>query len=273
MVDAGEHVEQRPLGGRGEPHAAGGDHRHAERRGQGDERLVVGLLVATVVTLQLDVGTGRGRRCRPADRADRRRRSAARRARRGRQAPRAHRVIPSRSSSVSAPSPFGERSFMRVTSRQRLRYPSADSQSTGSRTGRRSRLLAPAPRRPRSTVSSAPTIGLMPGRERRLVKPRRAVDAVAIEKRERRIAEVGGTVDERFGQRRALKKTESRGRVQFDIGGHGGQSFDAFTGVQSTIASTNHPPVTRSLKIRYTAPSPSTTSHSSHPNVGPHPHA
>ena len=37
-----------------------------------------------------------------------------------------------------------------------------------------------------------------------LVEPRRAVDAVAIEERDGGIAEIGGTIDDRFGKRRAL---------------------------------------------------------------------
>jgi hypothetical protein len=36
------------------------------------------------------------------------------------------------------------------------------------------------------------------------VKPRRAVDAVAIQQRECRIPERRGALDERFGQRRAV---------------------------------------------------------------------
>ena len=55
MVDAREDVEQRPLGRRGEADAVGGDRRHAERRRQRDERVVVALLVAPKMPLQLDV--------------------------------------------------------------------------------------------------------------------------------------------------------------------------------------------------------------------------
>ena len=47
-----------------------------------------------------------------------------------------------------------------------------------------------------------------PGGKGSFVKPRRAVDAVAIEERERGIAELGGAVDERFRKRRALEKAE-----------------------------------------------------------------
>jgi hypothetical protein len=49
------------------------------------------------------------------------------------------------------------------------------------------------------------------------MKPRCAVDAVAIEQCHRRIAKRGGTVDERFGQRGALQKTECGRGMQLDV--------------------------------------------------------
>ena len=61
-------------------------------------------------------------------------------------------------------------------------------------------------------------IGRDAGGRRGLVKPRRAVHAVAIEQRERRIAEIGGAIDERFRQRRALQKAEGGGGVELDVG-------------------------------------------------------
>ena len=54
VADAGEHVEQRPVRGRREPDAVGGDHRHVERGRQREQRLVVGLLVANQVALQFE---------------------------------------------------------------------------------------------------------------------------------------------------------------------------------------------------------------------------
>ncbi len=51
-----------------------------------------------------------------------------------------------------------------------------------------------------------------------------AVDAVAIEERERRIAEIGRAIDERFRQRRALKKTERRRCVELNVHGIGRSS-------------------------------------------------
>jgi hypothetical protein len=55
MVDAREHVEQRPFGRRGEADAVGGNGRHAKRGGQRHERRVMVRLVAAKMTLQLDV--------------------------------------------------------------------------------------------------------------------------------------------------------------------------------------------------------------------------
>src|SRR5439155_10818128 len=61
-------------------------------------------------------------------------------------------------------------------------------------------------------------------RERRLVKSWRTVHAIPIEQGERRVAEIGGPIDERLGQRRALQKTEGRCRMQFDVRGRHGTS-------------------------------------------------
>jgi hypothetical protein len=49
------------------------------------------------------------------------------------------------------------------------------------------------------------------------MKPRRTVDAVAIEKRERRIPELGGAIHQRFGKRRTLQKAEGGRGVEFDV--------------------------------------------------------
>ena len=59
VADAGEDVEQRPIGRLGEADAVGGDDRHVERRRQIDERMVVGLFVAQEVALQLDADVRR----------------------------------------------------------------------------------------------------------------------------------------------------------------------------------------------------------------------
>ena len=49
------------------------------------------------------------------------------------------------------------------------------------------------------------------------METRGAVDAVAIEQRDGGIAELGGAIDERFGKRRALEKTERRRGVELDV--------------------------------------------------------
>jgi hypothetical protein len=49
------------------------------------------------------------------------------------------------------------------------------------------------------------------------VKAGGAVDAVAVEKGDRRIAEFCRAVDERFRQRRTLQKTEGRRSMEFDV--------------------------------------------------------
>src|SRR4029079_7618496 len=67
------------------------------------------------------------------------------------------------------------------------------------------------------------------GGPRRLVKAGRAVDAVAIEEGQGRIAEIAAAIDEGFGQRRALQKAEGGCGVQLDVGGerrHGFTTMD-----------------------------------------------
>ena len=103
-----------------EADAVGRERRHAKRRGQLDERLVVGLLVAAVMPLQLDVHAIAAEQpdeaIEQAADAEAPRSSAARPT-----SATSPRVVPSSRSSVSAPSPFGARSFMRVISRHRFR--------------------------------------------------------------------------------------------------------------------------------------------------------
>ena len=55
VVDAGEHVEQRPLGRIGEAHAVGRDNRHMKRAGDINQHPVVGLFVAQEMALNLDI--------------------------------------------------------------------------------------------------------------------------------------------------------------------------------------------------------------------------
>jgi hypothetical protein len=51
----------------------------------------------------------------------------------------------------------------------------------------------------------------------RLVEPRRTVHAISVEEGQRGIPEGRCALDQRFRQRRALKKTERGGAMQFDI--------------------------------------------------------
>ena len=120
VADAGEDVVERPIGRLGEADAVGGDERQVEGGGQIDQRMVVGFLVAQQVPLQLDATPPRPNT--PTSRSTRPptpKRGAVDRA----SADQRHEPAdcPSRSSSVSTPSPFGARSFIRVISRHRLR--------------------------------------------------------------------------------------------------------------------------------------------------------
>ena len=54
-MDAGEHVEQRPLARIGEAHAVGCDNRHVKRPGDIDEHAVVGVFVAQQMALNFDI--------------------------------------------------------------------------------------------------------------------------------------------------------------------------------------------------------------------------
>jgi len=56
-----------------------------------------------------------------------------------------------------------------------------------------------------------------PGGECGLMKPRRPRHAVAIDQRHGRIAEHGGAIDQRFGQRGRAQKTECRGGMKLDV--------------------------------------------------------
>src|SRR5262249_39379879 len=102
-----------------------------------------------------------------------------------------------------------------------------------------------------------------------LVEARRAVDAVAIEEREGGIPEIGGAIDERFGQGRALQKAERGRGMKLDVRHDCTFQISEFRFQidlqisQSTIASMHHASRARSRKIRYPPPSVSDTSHSS----------
>ena len=55
MMNTGEHVEEGPVGRRGEADATGCEHRHAKCRRQADQALVVSFFIAPEMTLQFDV--------------------------------------------------------------------------------------------------------------------------------------------------------------------------------------------------------------------------
>ena len=65
------------------------------------------------------------------------------------------------------------------------------------------------------------------------VKPRRAVDAVAIEQRERRIPERRRALDERFGQRGAVEERKGGRGVEFDV--HGRSIEDRLRGTSRSV--------------------------------------
>jgi hypothetical protein len=101
------------------------------------------------------------------------------------------------------------------------------------------------------------------GRPRGFMEAWSAIHAVAIEQCKRRISEIGGSIDERFGQRRTLEKTEGGSGVEFDVRrGHSDElattedieDTDSVSSVvdryQSIIASINHASVSQSRKIR-----------------------
>src|SRR3954466_11032680 len=83
------------------------------------------------------------------------------------------------------------------------------------------------------------------------MEPRRAIHAVAIEERERRVAERRGAIDERLGQRRAVEKGKGGGGVELGVwhgvGAKGAKGAGAKGAVrQSYRPSRNHRWVVRS---------------------------
>ncbi len=222
MADARQHVEERPRRRMGEADPAGRHHRQVERRRQRDERGVVGFLVAPAVPLQLDVHAVAAEQAdervgEPADaeaagverRAPHERHEAARHAvevpERERARPLRRGELHPRDEATEIPVPvlgFAE-DGQRPASFKALGRTPRTALRPLARAGGANRQLRPDDR------ADA-------GGQRGLVEARCAVNAVAIEERECGIAELGGPVDERFRQRRALEKTERRGRVEFD---------------------------------------------------------
>ena len=242
VADAGEDVVQRPIGRLGEAHAVGGDDRHVERGGEIAQRLVVRTPPRAGDGAAARRRPARAERCRRSDRRGRRRRSArpsiAVRPASATSPP----TWPSRSSKVSAPSPFGARSFIVRHQPAQVAVAVARLDQDGQREqplrsrGQRSRGSArrlAADRRDRCRSRRRAAGDRQLGADDRLeagalggeVKARRAVDAVAIEQRQRRIAERRRALDQRFGQRRAVEKRKGGRGVEFDI--HGAHVADA----------------------------------------------
>ncbi len=240
VTDAREHVVERPIGDIGKAHAVAGDDRQVKRRREIAQRVVVGFFVAQQMALQLDADVRRAERpdqaidqpadaiARPVDDRAARRAPRARRPRRRDRRARARPRLWAPTASCASRAGTGSDS-PRVTRRGRA---DGKAGARGSGLGTRScscsfraivspepRTPSPEPRAPSDTVSSAPTMAFSPARCRRLMKARDAVDAVAIEQRQRRIAERRGTLDEGFRQRRAVEKGKRGRRVQFDVHG------------------------------------------------------
>ena len=119
MADAREHVVERAIGRFREAHAVGGDDRQVERRGEVAERVIVGFLVAQEMALQLDADVLRAERADQAidETADAVARAVDRRAPgEGDEAADAVEIVEGQRAFA-----FGAASFIRVTSRQRLR--------------------------------------------------------------------------------------------------------------------------------------------------------
>ena len=218
-----------------EPDAVGRDDRHAECRRQIDERLVVRFFVAAEMPLQLDVHAVAAEQAdetidqaadavaaaverRAADERDEAAGPAV-------QILQRQRAFAFRRAQLHAGDQPAEVSiallaFRRGRAAPRWKGWRADGGTDPS--SRRSDPALPAllPLPSSLIVSSAPMIGAEAGGRRGLVKPGRAVHAVAIEQRHRRIAELGGAIDDRFRKRRALEKAEGGGGVELDVWRH-----------------------------------------------------
>ena len=226
MADAGEHVVERTIRRLGEADAVGRHDRHVEGVGQLAQRVVVGLLVAQQMPLQLQIGVVAPEHADEPIDAARRRRTARRLAWRG---------PPSATSpGVAVELVEGQRPlpFRRAQLHHRqqpaeisvavLRFDEDREAEDGHpRTGRRGPRIG-------SISVGGPRIAhrqlraddrLEPRLLRGEMKARRAVDAVAIEQRQRRIAQRRRPIDERLRQRRAVEKRKRGRGVEFDVHG------------------------------------------------------
>ena len=213
VVNAREDVEQRPPIGRREADAAGGHDGNVKRRRQIGQRPVVRILAAPAVALQLDI------KLFAAEHADQSIDKAAH-------------AVPVQTERGAA----GERDesagmAVQIVQRQRpFAFWRAQLHARDQPAEVAIALLGFAedgkgegspsclPRFPRpGDRELRPDDRPQPGRERGFVKTRGAVHPVAIEQRERGIAERGGALDERFRQRRRLEKTERGRHVKLDV--------------------------------------------------------
>ncbi|HTI38096.1 MAG TPA: hypothetical protein VL484_11075 [Vicinamibacterales bacterium] len=223
MPDAGEHVVQRTAGGFRETHAVGGDDRHVKRGGEVAQHVVVGFLVAEQVALQFDEYV------RAPENADEPVDESAHAELRAAQ----HRPPCERNQTGGAAVEFVERQRALSFGRPQLhrgheaaqipvprpvlyQHGKLDDRFRTEGRARLARWTTPGPliadgarrRTRRADRQLGADHRVQAGFLRGHVETRSAVHAVAIEQRERRIAERRRALDEGLGQRRAVEKGE-----------------------------------------------------------------
>ncbi len=209
VMNAGQDVEQRPHRRGVEADAVGHQRRHTEGRRQADERRIVALFVAAEMPLQLDVEPVAAEDAdqsieQPSDTVS---------------------LAIERDATGQHDEPGG--GAVQLLERQRalaFRRPELHACDQPAEVSVPVRVFTEDGQEEIRSLTSylrdgelRPDNRLNPRGLGGLVKPRRAVDAVAIQQRERRILQFRGARDQRFGQRRALQETESRGGMEFDI--------------------------------------------------------
>ena len=214
--DARQHVEQLAVRRRGEPDAVGGHDRHMKRSRQRGERRVVGFLVAEQMALQFDAHIA------ASEESDEAIQKAA------------HAVVPAveqrRAAERHQPAGpafelfEGQHAFTLWGAHLHARHEAAEISVTLLRLNENGQT----PRRDRGfglwdLGFRDRQLGADDGAQsrfpRRLVEPRRTVDAIGVQQRQRRVAERGGALDQRFRQRGALEETESGRAMEFDVHG------------------------------------------------------
>jgi hypothetical protein len=222
VADAGQHVVERAIDGVGKANAVGGDDRHLEGRRQIAQQVIVGFLVAQQVPLQLDADAA------PAEGADQAVEDAG-----GGAAARAVEQEPSgqRDEPAGVAVEVGQRQRALPLRRREL-HPRDEPRQVAialargdehrqryqpcraCRLRRACRSLRLGPERDRHLGADD---GLQPGAAGGKVKPGDAIDAVAIEQRQRRIPQIRRALHERLRQRSAVQKRKRRGGMKFDI--------------------------------------------------------